>query len=222
MAFIYKITSPSGKIYVGSTIKTPKERWSAYFKVNCKPQIKIYNSLKKYGPEKHTFEVICECCDEDKLKLESYYGILFDVLDKKLGLNLRLPKVDEIYSYTSEETRQRMKGNKNGVGFRSEEFRKHLSNITKGEGNSQYGKHKTESQKLHQSQKMKGYNFGKAFALAISERQSKPIVQLTIENEYITEYKSAKQAFVSTGIRNIAACASGNRNIAGGFKWVYK
>lgn len=44
---IYKITSPSGKIYIGQSINIEK-RWEKYQKYieNIKNQIKLYNSLK--------------------------------------------------------------------------------------------------------------------------------------------------------------------------------
>jgi predicted acyltransferase (DUF342 family) len=50
MVGIYKIISPSGKIYIGQTSNWIK-RVKKYSRVDCKGQVKLYNSLKKYGFE---------------------------------------------------------------------------------------------------------------------------------------------------------------------------
>ena len=55
---IYKITSPSGAIYIGLSSDIYFRISSCYKKMKCKQQLKIYNSLKKYGIEKHIFEII--------------------------------------------------------------------------------------------------------------------------------------------------------------------
>ena len=44
---IYKITSPTGKIYVGLSVNTHK-RWSKYKRLECINQRKLYNSFKKH------------------------------------------------------------------------------------------------------------------------------------------------------------------------------
>jgi len=55
IGFVYMIISPTNRIYVGSTVDI-EERWADYYKYNCKSQLKLYNSLNKYGYEAHTFE----------------------------------------------------------------------------------------------------------------------------------------------------------------------
>lgn len=58
MIGIYKITSPVGKIYIGKA-RNIKKRWWCYKRLQ-KNSIgrKLYNSLKKYGPDQHSYEVI--------------------------------------------------------------------------------------------------------------------------------------------------------------------
>jgi group I intron endonuclease len=47
--YIYKLTSPSNKCYVGQTVNINK-RFSEYKTFHhCKNQPKLFNSLKKYG-----------------------------------------------------------------------------------------------------------------------------------------------------------------------------
>ena len=49
MIGIYKITSPTNKIYIGQSTNI-ENRWNDYYKmIRCKRQTRLYNSLKKYG-----------------------------------------------------------------------------------------------------------------------------------------------------------------------------
>ena len=57
---IYKITSPSGRVYIGQTVDFVKRK-SHYKKLKRNHQIILYNSIKKYGWESHTLELIEEC-----------------------------------------------------------------------------------------------------------------------------------------------------------------
>ena len=61
---IYKITSPTGCIYIGQSIKLHirKNQYKNGFYIG---QRKLGNSINKYGWEKHTFEIICECKIEE-------------------------------------------------------------------------------------------------------------------------------------------------------------
>lgn len=87
---IYKITNPNNKIYIGQSVNI-EERFKKYIKVHNKRQIKLYNSLQKYGPENHIFEIVEECSLEQLNEREIYWGIVFNVLGED-GLNLRLGK----------------------------------------------------------------------------------------------------------------------------------
>lgn len=102
MVGIYKITNPKGAIYIGSS-KEVEVRISRYKKMKCKTQPKIYNSLNKYGVENHTFECIEECSIESLYERENYYGMLYNVLDRNVGLNCVLPKIGEKKIILSEE-----------------------------------------------------------------------------------------------------------------------
>jgi len=101
---IYKITSPSGKIYIGQSVNITL-RWNQYkllYKTIMGP--KLYHSLKKYGCDNHTFEVIEECNADQLDEREIYWGQHYDVLTEA-GLNLKL---GESNGYYSDETKQKM------------------------------------------------------------------------------------------------------------------
>jgi group I intron endonuclease len=76
---IYRIISPTGKIYIGQSVNIEK-RWKVYKRLNCKNQIKLYNSLKKHGYDNHIFEIIERCSLEVLNIRETYWKK--DVLNK--------------------------------------------------------------------------------------------------------------------------------------------
>ena len=75
--YIYKITSSKNRVYIGQTINF-KVRFSQYQRLDCKNQKKLYNSLLKYGVEKHKFEIICECDINELNDKERYYQDLYN------------------------------------------------------------------------------------------------------------------------------------------------
>ena len=85
MIGIYKITSPSGKIYIGQSINIEK-RFKGYKYSKAKKQPILHRSFVKYGVENHKFEIICECKKSDLYKLEAKYQILYSAKSPK-GLN---------------------------------------------------------------------------------------------------------------------------------------
>lgn len=110
---IYKITSPSGRVYIGQS-KDLNRRRKEYSKLqNCKLQIKLHNSLLKYGWIEHNFDVIEYCSVEDLNCSERFWQDEFDVLNG--GLNSILQECGEARKVISKETRSKMgsKGEKN-------------------------------------------------------------------------------------------------------------
>ncbi|HSE99892.1 MAG TPA: NUMOD3 domain-containing DNA-binding protein [Nitrososphaeraceae archaeon] len=112
---IYKITSPSGKIYIGQGVNI-KRRFNTYKKLHCKNQPVLHRSFLKYGVENHQFDII-EYCTEDELNCsERFWQDEFDVIGKN-GLNGTLQDCGEKLRVISEETLQKMsdsqKGDKN-------------------------------------------------------------------------------------------------------------
>lgn len=97
---IYKITSPTGKIYIGRSVNIRKRAF-AYLKYsNSIRQRKLFNSFDKYGIESHNIEIIHECdvneLDYCEIKLIADFNSVVE------GLNCSTGGVN--YK-TSEETR---------------------------------------------------------------------------------------------------------------------
>lgn len=152
---IYKITSPSGKVYIGQSVDIHKRFRNYKTLNNCKQQIRLYNSLKKHGPSNHIYEII-ETTDLELLNLkERHWQDFYEVLGKT-GLNCHLQKTETKKRIDSEETKNRKKqGSKNrppiseitrekrSVSLKgrivSEETRKKLSEKLRGDKNGNYG-----------------------------------------------------------------------------------
>jgi len=133
MIGIYKITSPSNRVYVGQSVNI-EQRISKYKILNnCKNQIKLYNSFLKYGTNKHVFEIIEECNIELLNEKERYWQDFYNVLNN--GLNCKLTRTKDKSGKHSEETKLNQK--KGSVGKNkgrklSEEQKKFISNLNKG------------------------------------------------------------------------------------------
>jgi group I intron endonuclease len=84
---IYKITSPTNKIYIGQSIDIEK-RFKQYKRLDCKKQPKLYNSLQKHGVNNHIFEMLEEC-SLDKLNVkETFWKQKYNTISE--GLNCEL------------------------------------------------------------------------------------------------------------------------------------
>jgi len=85
---IYKITSPSGRMYIGQSVDI-YERFATYRRIRCKKQFSLYNSFLKHGFESHKFEIMCQCERMELNWFEKYYVDLFQTFNSRRGLNLR-------------------------------------------------------------------------------------------------------------------------------------
>ena len=140
---IYKITSPTGRIYIGEA-KCLRQRCLAYTNPNkVKKQRAIYNSLVKYGVESHKIEIL-EIIKEDLLmERERFYQELYDSVNN--GLNCFYTQTQNKKKKWSDETKlimsQKQKGDKNsfyGKKHTDESLRK-IGESSKGEKNPNFG-----------------------------------------------------------------------------------
>jgi group I intron endonuclease len=76
---IYKITSPTGRVYIGQSVNV-NARFKRYKDLNCLSQRKLYRSLLKYGCKAHTFQIIHELPgDASKEVLDTYERLYIEV-----------------------------------------------------------------------------------------------------------------------------------------------
>lgn len=173
---IYKITSPSGKVYIGSTINF-KKRIKHYKNLDCKAQRKLYSSLVKYGFDSHKIEIVEECNIDKLLERERYYGELYNTCSDN-GLNLALPNYGDKKVIYSEETLRRK------------------SEVEKGEKNHFFGKKHSEETKHKIRLVHLGKKLTKEHREKVSKNNARHNSKIVIDLESGIFYNSAKEASI--------------------------
>jgi group I intron endonuclease len=148
---IYVLISPSGKCYVGQS-KNVKKRWKSYTSLRCHSQPKLYNALKKYGPNNFLYKIIhlCETISDANTQ-EIRYMSLYDCILS--GYNCR-------------------EGGVNGKND-PESISKRVTSFISNPDNR--GWHHSEESKIKISFGNKGKNTGKIRNLKSKLKQSKSI-----------------------------------------------
>jgi group I intron endonuclease len=147
MIGIYKITSPTKKVYIGQSIQI-EVRFRSYKNLKSKNQPILNRSFLKYGVEKHKFEILCECEISELNELERYYQDLY-LVTGVTGMNCMLTKSSDRSGKHSEKTILNFK-----------EIRKNYSKETRLKmSKSQLGRKHSEETKIKMSKNMKGAIF---------------------------------------------------------------
>lgn len=249
MIGIYKLTSPSGKSYIGQSINIEK-RLRQYENLDCKQQRYIYRAIIKYGWE--------------NIKVEILYGVEY-LPYKHFVLNLLEERAIKSHN-TIRPFGYNLKGGGGGKGF-SDETKKLISEKLTGKkvsketleklhkkrilyrptqatkdkiSKSSKGKVNSPEARMKISKSLTGRKLSKEHAEKISIRQlgskqpdsfltviRKPVIQYSKSGEFIAEFESIKIASEATGVHkgNIASCACKNPKrgkYAGGFLWKHK
>ena len=199
MIGIYKITNPKGKIYVGQSvnIESRKSQYQCLSKYSLGR--KIRNSIKKYGWENHTHDIIEECSVEQLDEREIFWGEYYNVLGKN-GLNLKLGKGRGL---VSEETKNIM--SKRAKEIMTSEHRKKLSNAKLGKKRSEKEK---QSLRVPKKSKENYKNTGKWIS------NSRPGLQFDLQGNFIKEWGLTRVAeifyhFEGKNKNNICNCCRG-------------
>lgn len=222
---IYKITSPTGKIYIGQSVDC-KARFKLYKNGNCKGQTRLYRSFDKHGFKNHTFEIIQRCCEEWLTYFEILFIWLYDSFNTPHGLNLtdggsngRLseetkkkqsesamgkPKSEEhkqkvrlanIGKKASDETKAKM--SKSHTGKIVSDHMRMMCSITKlGDRNPSYGK--SPSAETRQKQRETNKKIGKRPPVMVGEFNFKS--RLVLNTETGIFYSSTREAWETFGI----------------------
>jgi group I intron endonuclease len=124
---IYKITSPTGKIYIGKAVNFAA-RYTSYRNRLAEGQPALHNSFLAHGFEAHSFEIL-ETNSVDKLaELEIKYIQQYNSFAKlnENGLNLTKGGDGSLGRADSEEVKEKRASSHRGTK-RSEETRKRMS-----------------------------------------------------------------------------------------------
>jgi group I intron endonuclease len=137
MPVIYKIVNPQGKVYIGQTWDVTT-RASSYKNLHCSRQLKLYNSLKKYSWDNHTFEIVHILPGDVKQEVLDRYEIFYWQQYKDLScemLNLKEPGSKGKHSEStkllfSEIRRGKVSGHKGK--FHTEATKQKIGNVHRG------------------------------------------------------------------------------------------
>jgi len=217
MIGIYKITSPSGRVYIGQSVNI-ENRWARYRSLDCQDMPKLYASLNKYGHGAHCFNVVEECDTSNLNERERHWQEHYNVV--KEGLNCKLVGTEDRSGYTSEETKRKIgKANKGKVSSmkgrtHSEETKRKMSESQKKipkKGRPIGSKH-TEETKRKMSKSKKGK----------PARNRREILQVSKQGEVIQKWNSITEAQRELGITGVGNALTGRSKTAGGYIWKYK
>lgn len=215
------INKLNGKVYVGIThyIYNPNRRWRdglGYRRTSL-----IYKAIQKYGWDNFSHIVFCKTIKERACLLEQ--TLIRFYKGKKLSYNIGLG--GEGSNSFSEETREKLRQYTPWIKGRhhtdetkkkiseasrrpcSEEAKKKISRANKGYNNGMYGRHVSDYVKK-----------------LLSDKFSKPVFQLDLNNNIINRFSSASEAerYLNGRGSHISCCCLGKRKTAYGYKWKYE
>ena len=212
MVGIYKITNPKGRVYIGQSSDIEK-RWIQYkyCDKSCVGQ-KLYNSIKKYGIEAHTKEILEECEVGELMSKEVYYKKL--ILEENKG-DMGKVLFHNLYDIgsggaLSEDIKNKLRGQK-----RSEATKEKMRQAKLGLPSNSKGKKFKQSTK----QKMSQSKMGKP-----SNRASKPFLQFDLDNNFIREWDNLADLKKNTKYSSNAVnlCCRNLQKSAYGYIWKFK
>jgi len=209
MKGIYKLTSPSGKIYIGQSINCNK-RFLTYKRMN-KSSIGtvLYNSLMKYGFDSHEVKVIHELPEDVSQSTINEYEMYYINQYKSCGFNLLNQTEGGEGSIGYKHTEQSLllmskKGKGRFLGSKNPNFGKGCF----GERNGAFGKDRRH------------------LCLKAAAANEKKVLQYSKDGVFIQEYKSATDAGnkLNICISGISSCCLGRKcyATAGGYIWKHK
>lgn len=84
---VYKITGPTGKVYIGCTKREPKKRWK--YGNGYRSQPYFFADIEKYGWDAFKKEIVCEkLLKEGAENLEKFLVDFYDTCDPEKGYNV--------------------------------------------------------------------------------------------------------------------------------------
>lgn len=245
---VYKHTSPSNKVYIGITKQKPELRWHNGH--GYKSNIHFNNAIKKYGWDNFKHEILFDGLTKDEAEKKEIELIAkYNSTNTDLGYNVDYG--GHLRAPVSEETKQKLAIANLGKTYGEETRRKrseslkgriitkeHAEKISKalkgkkrpewsGKNHHMYGKHHTQEtkDKISASKTGKpGHPMSEENKKKLSERSSKPVLQYTLDGEFIKEWKSATDAAreYNTHASDISGCCNDKIKTSNGFIWRHK
>lgn len=231
---VYKATSPNGKVYIGITITTLKERIRTHWRsVKKGSKIPFHNALKKYKLKNIKWEIIDHATTWDELcELEMKYIELYDSYNN--GYNLTLGgegtfglKYDEEWCIQNSEIRRKFFQDPNNREMQSLANKKaHQENPNQAIEHSSFMieryKEKTEHEKTAEGMKKfladpinrKLHSIQRGAKSFLVYKDGKFI------GKWLTQRECARALKLDFG--HISSCLHGKRKSHGGYTFKYK
>jgi len=216
MIGIYQIVNNiNNKVYIGSTLKSFKYRFKSHIyllKRNKYENPILQNAWNKYGDDKFTFKIIesfNNISSEKLLKLEEHHINQYNTTNRKYGYNICVVGKSRYGTNWSEKSKKRRCGSGNpmyGKGC-----------LREGKLNPMFGKKLTQSHKDKMSKSLTGLK-----KPITSEKLSKLVMQIDMNNNLINIFTSGKEAYEKTKILHISEVCNRKRKSAGGYYWEFK
>ena len=225
---VYKHTTPNGKVYIGITSKTTKERWrnngTGYHHNNH-----WQSAIKKYGWENINHEILLEnLTKEEAEKKEIELISLYKSNQREYGYNIAsggsvnkgFSRSEEVRKKISKSLKERYKIVKPQRRKLTEDEKQHLKEIN-------LGKKLTEETKRKISEANKGKSKSKEFKEKVRQReQSKVnnIIQIDFNGKIINIFNSIQEASRKTNASATKICqvCKGKRNHTKNYIWLYE
>ena len=212
---IYKITSPSSKVYIGQS-RNIQNRVQNYKRLDCKKQPILYKSLSKYSWEAHTFEIIEECEFEQLNIKERYWQDFYDVLGEN-GLNCVLTKTDELPQKISEETINKMSERAKGRKQSEETLLKRSISMS-GEKHPNFGKKRSKETIEKMAKASKGKKLSEEAIEKLLDINGTKLIDVITKQIYKSITKASKTTGIPYGLLQ-KALQEGAYNPTNIIKW---
>lgn len=239
---IYKITSPSGRVYIGLT-SNAKLRQNSYKYLSCHEQPVIYHSLKKYGWGSHNFSIIETfennieyALGKEMFWIRSYMSNVSKYPFNR-GMNLNDGGRGNIGYKHSKESKNKMSVSRSGYKW-SEESKKRFSEKKKGFNSywpneetkmkmslASKGRKHTEETKRKLSLAAKGRvspNKGKPMSEEQKAKYFKKVLVFTLNNYFIKECASVKDTAKEFNVSKNTVRGVANGVIKNPEKFIFK
>lgn len=221
--FVYKHTSPNNKVYIGITCKkNVTHRWgkdgSQYIKCPY-----FWHAIQKYGWDNIKHEILFTDLSEKEAKTKEIELIAFYKSNNpEFGYNLTEGGEGRSGYSCSKESREKM--SKSHLGHKESEETKRKKSL-KMTGKRHTAETKAKISKI-QSGRLRSEETKNKIRITLRENSvfKKPVLQYSLNDEFITEYSSASEAarvlnLDSSGIRKAARGVYGHNKYK---KYIWK
>lgn len=212
---IYTITNlVNGKIYVGRSVDVFDRLIHHKSELKCNRHYNkhLQDAYNEYGVENFVFELLEEHFSKVLPSMENWWCNMLNTHDRKYGYNID-------------------KTGPNSKMGPSKEMIEKLRNIKLTEAQKENLRIKNTGKKYSEETNKKkgkpGINnpfYGRHHTLENKIKRAREVYQYSLEEEYIGEFYSIKEAENQTGVlaTSIIACCKERYHTAGGFIWKYK